>query len=119
MPKSPSGRRLAAPQAKAGEPTAGARRHRLAALLADMVPGARTIRVAQRQPGQNWPSPYARAYDAQGQLVALNRAQRLSAARWVIRAHPDMSWYETYDLDLATGALRLAVAASTPTGDGR
>ncbi|MFE7312853.1 hypothetical protein ACFU7T_07055 [Streptomyces sp. NPDC057555] len=106
MPKSPSGRALAAQKAEADEPTADARRHRLAALLADMVPGARTVRVSQQQPGQNWPSPYARAYDVQGQLIALNRAQRVTVARWVIRAHPYVPWDETYDLDLATSTLR-------------
>ncbi|MFE1174266.1 hypothetical protein [Streptomyces sp. NPDC058773] len=119
MPKSASGRALPAPQAKADAPSADARRHRLAALLADMVPGACTIRVSQRQPGQNWPSPYARAYDAQGQLIALSRAQRVTVARWVIRVHPDVSWDETYDLDLATGTLRFAAAVYAATGGGR
>ncbi|WP_241779607.1 hypothetical protein [Streptomyces natalensis] len=112
MPKSRSGRALVASQAEADEPTADTRRRRLVTLLADMVPGACTVRVSQQQPGQNWPSPYARAYDAQGQLMALNRAQRVTVARWVIRAHPYVPWDETYDLDLATGALRA-------TGGGR
>lgn len=119
MPKYWSERALPAQTPKADAPAIGARQQRLARLLADMVPGAATIRVSQRQPGQNWPSPYARAYDAQGQLIALNRAQRVTVARWVIRAHPDMLWDETYDLDLATGTLRLALAAATGTGGGR
>ncbi|MGW1374720.1 hypothetical protein ACWD6P_10680 [Streptomyces sp. NPDC002446] len=119
MPESRTGRALAAQPAEAVEPTVGTRQHRLATLLADMVPGARTIRVSQRQPGQNWPSPYTRAYDTQGQLIALNRAQRVTVARWVIRAHPDVSWDETYDLDLATGTLRLAAAVYATTGEGR
>ncbi|UQA96625.1 hypothetical protein [Streptomyces halobius] len=84
-----------------------------------MVPGAATVRVSQHQPGQNWPSLYARAYDAGRQLISLNRAQRVTVARWVIRAHPDVHWDETYDLDLATGTLRRAAAAHTSTGGGR
>lgn len=88
---------------------AGTRHERLAGLLADMVPGARTIRVSQREPDRSWPSPYARAYDERGRLLALNRAQRVTAARWVIRASPDLEWDEPHDLDLATAALRPTV----------
>ncbi|MBC2902172.1 hypothetical protein H4N64_11225 [Streptomyces sp. PSKA01] len=85
----------------------------MAALLADMVPGARTIRVSQRDPGHIWPSPYTRAYGAQGQLIRLNRARCLTVARWVIRAHPELSWDGAYDLDLTTGVLRPAAEAYT------
>ncbi|GFE17917.1 hypothetical protein Sgleb_59640 [Streptomyces glebosus] len=118
MPKFRGGRAPAVQSAKAVEPTAGTHRHRLAALIADMIPGARTLRVSQREPGRSWPSPYARAYDAQGQLIALNRPQGMTAARWVIRAHPDVTWEEAYDLDLATGTLRPA-GAYAATGGGR
>lgn len=83
-----------------------------------MVPGARTIRVSQRGPDRTWPSPYARAYDAQGSLVTLNRAQSLTAARWMMRTHPEVNWSETHDLDLATGVLRPAAAACA-AADGR
>ncbi|MEW1660770.1 hypothetical protein [Streptomyces sp. NPDC093707] len=117
MPESPGGRVLVVEPSAVVE-TIGTRQRRLAALLADMVPGARTIRVSQRQPGQKWPSPYAHAYDARGRLIALNRAQRTTVARWVIRAHPDMTRDETYDLDLATGTLRPAVAVSLAIGGG-
>lgn len=84
----------------------GTSQQRLAELLADMVPGARTIRVSQLQPDQTWPSPYARAYDAQGKLLPLSRTLRLTAARWVMRAHPQRDWAEPHDLDLATGELQ-------------
>ncbi|WP_262371491.1 hypothetical protein [Streptomyces sp. WAC01526] len=119
MPKSRGGRAPAVQSAKAVELTAETRQHRLAALIADMVPGARALRVSQREPGRSWPSPYARAYDAQGQHVALNRAQGMTAARWVIRAHPEVIWDEAYDLDLTTGALRPAADAYAATGGGR
>ncbi|WP_353946468.1 hypothetical protein ABII15_35940 [Streptomyces sp. HUAS MG91] len=81
---------------------------RLAMLLADMLPVARTIRVSQREPECTWPSPYARAYDARGRLLPLNRAQCRTAARWVMRAHPEANWNEAHDLDLATGILQRA-----------
>ncbi|MGW2702343.1 hypothetical protein [Streptomyces sp. NPDC001340] len=111
MPEPWAGRALAAHPAKAVQQAAGARRHRLAVLLADMVPGARVVRVSQRAPGQTWPSPYTCAYDEQGRPIALNRAQALAAARWLIRAVPDVNWDEAYDLDLATGVLRPAAQA--------
>ncbi|GFE25733.1 hypothetical protein [Streptomyces nigrescens] len=119
MPESRSGRAHAAQPAKAVALTRGPLQNRLVALLAEMVPGARTIRVSQRQPGQNWPSPYARAYDSRGQLIALNRAQRMTAARWVIRAHPELSWDEAHDIDLVNGALRPATDAYAVAGRGR
>ncbi|WP_405539622.1 hypothetical protein OG787_46740 [Streptomyces sp. NBC_00075] len=119
MPESWTGRALAAQPAKTLDPTAGTRRHRLAVLLADMVPGARTVRVSQHQPSQTWPSPYTRAYDEQGQLVPLNRAQRVTTARWVIRAHPEANWDEAHDLDLTTGALRPAAEACAVVDGGR
>ncbi|MGW7517794.1 hypothetical protein ACWGJ2_19615 [Streptomyces sp. NPDC054796] len=109
MSDNATGRPAAALPAEADPACAGIRERRLAELLADMVPGARTIRVSQREPSQVWPSPYARACDAQGQLLALNRPQSLAAARWVIRAHSELAWDEPYDLDLASGVLRATV----------
>ncbi|MFG2862297.1 hypothetical protein [Streptomyces sioyaensis] len=99
-------------------PLTSARQQRLACLLEEMVPGASTLRVSQRQPGQSWPSPYARAYDGQGEPIALNRAQRVTLARWVIRAHPELTWDEEYDLSLSTGSLRPAAEARAATGTG-
>ncbi|MET9374891.1 hypothetical protein ABZX98_12175 [Streptomyces sp. NPDC002992] len=114
MPESRSGRAHTVPHAQ----VPSTRQRRLATLLADRVPGARTIRVSQSEPGRTWPSSYARAYDAQGSLVALNRAQGLTAARWVMRTHPEANWNEAYDLDLATGVLRPAAEAYA-VADGR
>ncbi|WP_234431337.1 MULTISPECIES: hypothetical protein [Streptomyces] len=106
MPDFPGGRATAAPPHENAAVAAAERRLRLAELLADLAPGARTVRVSQREPHRSWPSPYARAYDERGQRLPLNRAQRLTAARWVIRAHPELDWDEPHDLDLASGALR-------------
>ncbi|WP_236584948.1 hypothetical protein [Streptomyces sp. MBT53] len=119
MPASRSGRALTAQPAKAVDATDGIRQHRLAALLVDMVPGARVIRVSQHQPSQTWPSPYTRAYDERGQPIPLNRTQRVAAARWVIRAFPQANWDETHDLDLTSGTLRPAAEACARSDGGR
>ncbi|WP_405852487.1 hypothetical protein OG361_07120 [Streptomyces sp. NBC_00090] len=118
MPESRNGRAHPARSAQAPDPATSDRRRRLATLLADIVPGARTIRVSQREPGRTWPSPHARAYDVRGSVVALNRTQGLTAARWVMRTHPEANWSEAYDLDLATGVLRPAAGAYA-IADGR
>ncbi|MEU6017761.1 hypothetical protein ABZ826_28070 [Streptomyces sp. NPDC047515] len=118
MPESRNGRAHTARPVQVTDPATGSRQRRLATLLADMVPSARTIRVSQREPERTWPSPHARAYDEQGSLVALNRAQGLTAARWVMRTHPEVNWNEAHDLDLATGVLRPATQAYT-IADGR
>ncbi|MEV1026636.1 hypothetical protein [Streptomyces sp. NPDC050264] len=83
-----------------------------------MVPGARTIRVSQREPGQTWPSPYARAYDRCGQLITISRAQGRTAARWIIRTHPEADWSRAHDLDLTTGSLHVARAAAFTVAEG-
>ena len=119
MPESWTGRALAAPPAKTVGPTAGTRQLRLAVLLADMVPGARIVRVSQHQPNRTWPSPYARVYGERGHLIPLSRAQRLTAARWVIRAYPEASWDEAHDLDLTTATLRPAAQAHAVANGGR
>ncbi|AJT68627.3 hypothetical protein T261_7025 [Streptomyces lydicus] len=119
MPESRSGRALTAQPAKAIEPTAGTRRQRLAQRLADMVPGAATIRVSQHGPRQTWPSPCSRAYDDHGQLITLNRAQGMTVARWIIRSHPDVSWDAAHDLDMATGILKPAARAYATVDGGR
>ncbi|WJY50108.1 hypothetical protein QRN89_09920 [Streptomyces chengbuensis] len=118
MPESRNGRAHTAQPVQVTDPANGSRRRRLATLLADMVPGARTIRVSQREPERTWPSPHTRAYDEQGRPVALNRAQGLTAARWVMRTHPDVNWNEAYDLDLTNGVLRPAAEAYA-VADGR
>lgn len=119
MPATRSGRALAAQPAKAVDPADGIRQHRLAHLLSDMVPGARTIRVSQHQPSQTWPSPYSRAYDERGRPVPLNRTKGVAAARWVIRTFPEVNWDEAHDLDLATGTLCPTAGSGAPSDGGR
>ncbi|MDT3395279.1 transcriptional regulator, partial [Streptomyces sp. B1866] len=89
----------------------------LACLLVGMVPGAATFRVTPCDPARTWPYPHARAYDTAGRPVPLNRAQALTVARWILRAHPEAARGEAYDFDLATA--RLHRAASTAAGRGR
>lgn len=81
---------------------------RLARALADMIAGAATLRVSQRNPGQLWPSPFVRAYNEHGQPVTLTRVQRFTAACWIIRAHPCIDWIEPHDFDLAAASLNPA-----------
>jgi hypothetical protein len=94
----------------------GDRHRRLADLLADMVPDAAVFRVTLRDPTKVWPHPHARAYDAAGEPLTLNRTQAVSAARWIIRTHPDVAWGDTYDFGLATARLHRAVVVGTRWG---
>lgn len=114
-----SGGRATAPTSENDTAAAGSRQQRLAELLADMVPGARTIRVSRHEPDRSWPSPYARAYDERGRLLTLNRVQRLTAARWVIRVSPELDWDEPHDLHLASGILRPAAEGYAVVDGGR
>jgi hypothetical protein len=84
---------------------AGSRHRRLADLLADMVPGAATFRVTLLSPAGVWPHPHARAYDAAGAPVTLTRTQETTAARWIIRIHPEADWTRPHAFDLATAQL--------------
>ncbi|MFE3774539.1 hypothetical protein [Streptomyces sp. NPDC059122] len=118
MPKSRDGRALA-PRFAESAKAISTHQHRLATLLADMVPGARALRVSQRHPGLSWPSPYSRAYDTEGHPIPLTRPQRVTAARWVIRAHPEVNWDEAHDFDLVNGAMRPAADAYTVPDGGR
>ncbi|MFB4193372.1 transcriptional regulator [Streptomyces carpaticus] len=92
------------------------RQHVLAGVLRDMIPNAVRIRVHFQHPKRSWPHPHARAYDASDALIALTRVQSLTAARWILRAHPDhVSWDEVYDFDLVTA--RLVSVTSPVTGE--
>lgn len=119
MPASQSGRVIPARPAAAVDPADGFRQPRLALLLAEVVPGARIIRVSQHQPSETWPNPCTCAYDEQGQPVLLNRTVRVVAGRWVTRAFPEVNWDEVHDLDLATGSLRPTAGGFASSGGGR
>ncbi|MGW0823739.1 transcriptional regulator [Streptomyces sp. NPDC002845] len=82
-----------------------ARQHRLAAQLADMIPGATTIRVSLTDPKQAWPHPHAIAKDAVGEPIELSRTTARVAARWVLRVWPDADWTRPHTFDLAAATL--------------
>ncbi|MET8557104.1 hypothetical protein ABZV64_19410 [Streptomyces sp. NPDC004959] len=71
----------------------------------ELAHGAAWLRVSLSRPGTTWPHPYCRAYDEEMNPVRLNRAAARTLARWVIRSYPDTDWSQSYDLDLASGAL--------------
>ncbi|MFF4520477.1 hypothetical protein [Streptomyces bluensis] len=68
------------------------------------------------EPTKVWPHPHARAYSAAGEPITLNRTQAVTAARWIIRTHPDAAWGDVYDFDLATARLARAVTAAADRG---
>ncbi|MFE4359912.1 transcriptional regulator [Kitasatospora sp. NPDC056800] len=103
MPAAPSGT-LACPNADA--------RPRLAAKLADMIPGAAAVTVGFTDPVTQWPHAYARATDAAGRPIRLSPVARRIVARWIVRAHPDADWTRPHLLDLADG--QLAVRTDSP-----
>ena len=80
-----------------------ARRRHLAAQLADMIPGAATIRVSLTHPKQTWPHPHAVAKDAAGETIELNRTIARIAARWILRAWPELDWDQPHSFDVAAG----------------
>lgn len=81
------------------------RPRRLAAQLADMIPGAATLRVSLIAPLETWPHPHAVAKDAAGQPVELSRTTAKVAARWIMRVWPDADWTQPHTLDLTTATL--------------
>ncbi|MFZ3572263.1 hypothetical protein ACOKM5_35635 [Streptomyces sp. BH097] len=96
-----------------------ARRLRLARLLAEMIPGARTLRVTLRGPARTWPSPHASAYDDSGRRLPLTPSQARTAARWIIRACPEVDWRQERDLDLRAGRLLRVTEARNAAVGGR
>lgn len=95
------------PTASGGTPACPAadRARRLAAQLADMIPGAATLRVSVTDPTQTWPHPHAIAKDAEGQRMELSRTTAKIAARWILRVWPDADWTQPHTLDLAAATL--------------
>ncbi|MFD8320747.1 transcriptional regulator [Kitasatospora purpeofusca] len=102
MPAIPSGT-LACPDTGVGP--------RLAAKLADMIPGAVAVTVGFTDPATKWPHAYARASTATGRPVRLSPIARRVVALWIVRAHPDADWTLPHTLHLADGRL----AARTDT----
>ncbi|MBV9024172.1 MAG: transcriptional regulator [Streptomycetaceae bacterium] len=71
-----------------------------------MLPQAAAVHV-QLLDGRRtrWPHLELTATDAVGAEVRVNRAQALTAARAVIRTHPDASWQRGHTFDLRTALL--------------
>ncbi|WP_416484265.1 transcriptional regulator [Streptomyces sp. CL12] len=88
-----------------GGSQAMARQQRLAAQLADMIPGVATIRVSLNDPRQSWPHSHAIAKDATGQIIDLNRTTAKVAARWILRVWPALDWSRAHTFDLAAATL--------------
>ncbi|MFD8970391.1 transcriptional regulator [Streptomyces sp. NPDC059568] len=84
--------------------------------LADMIPGAATIRVSLRDPGVGWPHPYARVWDAAGQPVDVTRTTATVAGRWIVRVWPEADWIQPHTLDLATAVLTRSDSAASRRG---
>ncbi|MFG3289787.1 transcriptional regulator [Streptomyces sp. NPDC048179] len=93
-----------------------ARQSRLAAQLADMIPGAATIRVSLTDPKQAWPHPHAIAKEADGQPIELSRTTARVAARWILRVWPDVDWTRPHTFDLAAVTLTRSDLAAASRG---
>jgi hypothetical protein len=81
------------------------RQRRLATQLADMIPGAATIRVSLNDPNQSWPHPHALVKDEAGQTMELGRTTARVAARWILRVWPEADWNRPHTFDLAAATL--------------
>ncbi|OLZ72838.1 transcriptional regulator [Streptomyces sp. IMTB 2501] len=95
---------LAMPSGTPACPDTG-RRHRLAAQLADMIPGAATVRVSLTDPKQAWPHPHAIVNDEAGETMQLDRTTTRVAARWILRVWPHADWTRPHTFDLAGATL--------------
>ncbi|MFD4025422.1 transcriptional regulator [Streptomyces sp. NPDC058576] len=81
------------------------RRHRLAVQLADMIPGAATIRVSLTDPTHAWPQPHTVVQDEAGKTMELGRTASKVAARWIMRVWPDEDWNRPRTFRLADATL--------------
>ncbi|MGW3341319.1 transcriptional regulator [Streptomyces sp. NPDC001009] len=82
---------LAMPSGNSACPDTG-RQRSLAVQLADMIPGAATIRVAFTDPRQRWPHLHAVVKDEAGATLEVRRTTTTFAARWILRAWPEADW---------------------------
>ncbi|MDI3408929.1 transcriptional regulator [Streptomyces cavernicola] len=95
---------LAMPSVTLACPDTG-RQNRLAAQLADMIPGAATIRVSFSDPTQTWPHLHAIAKDEAGKTMELSRTTARVAGRWILRVWPDADWTRPHTFDLVDASL--------------
>ncbi|NBE51659.1 transcriptional regulator [Streptomyces boluensis] len=95
---------LAMPSGTLACPDTG-RQNRLAAQLADMIPGAATIRVSFSDPTQTWPHLHAVVKDETGKTMELSRTTGRVAGRWILRVWPEVDWTRPHTFDLADATL--------------
>ncbi|AXG78592.1 transcriptional regulator [Streptomyces paludis] len=95
---------LATPSGIPACPDTG-RQRRLAVQLADMIPGAATIRVSLTDPQQTWPHLHAVVKDETGKTMELGRTSARVAARWILRVWPEADWTRPHTFHLADATL--------------
>ncbi|WP_372352302.1 transcriptional regulator [Streptomyces sp. KL116D] len=81
------------------------RPQRLADQLADMIPGAATIRVGLTHPTQPWPHLHAVVKDQAGRTLELGRPTARVAAAWIRRVWPEVDWMRPHTFCLADATL--------------
>ncbi|MGV9318231.1 transcriptional regulator [Streptomyces sp. NPDC003660] len=81
------------------------RQHRLAVQLADMIPGAATIRVSFTDPKQAWPHLHAVVKDEGGKTLETGRTTTRVAARWILRVWSETDWTQPHTFRLADATL--------------
>jgi hypothetical protein len=92
------------------------RSQRLALQLADMIPGAATVRVSLTDPTRTWPHPRATALDAADKRIELSPTTAQVAARWVMRVWPQADWTRPHTFDLAAATLTRSDLAAARRG---
>ncbi|MFJ5875339.1 transcriptional regulator [Streptomyces sp. NPDC093088] len=95
---------LAMPSGTLVCPDAG-RQRRLAAQLADMIPGAATIKFSFTDPKQTWPHLYAVVKDEAGKIMEVSRTTTSIVARWILRVWPEADWTRPHTFHLAGATL--------------
>ncbi|MFD7130602.1 transcriptional regulator [Streptomyces sp. NPDC059894] len=95
---------LAMPSGTPACPDTG-RQRRLAAQLADMIPGAATIRVSLTDPQQTSPHLHAVVKDEAGKTMKLGRTTARVAARCILRVWPEVDWTRPHTSHLAYAPL--------------
>lgn len=95
---------LAMPSGNSTCPDTG-RQRRLAVQLADMIPGAATVRVAFTDPRQRWPHLHAVVKDETGTTLEVGRTTATVAARWILRVWPKADWTRPHTFRLADAIL--------------
>ncbi|MEU2868663.1 transcriptional regulator [Streptomyces olivoreticuli] len=78
---------------------------RLADRLSVMLPGATRIRINATDMLTFRSRLTADAYDGADRPVRLSGTQAMTAARWVIRTHPQTNWIRPHTFDLRTARL--------------